>query len=246
MYAITNAPSAPTHSPRRDHQRSGRAPASRPVWAPWANNGWIATRDREVAFVADLRLLSAGSGSDHSRSDTTACLNALRCGLTVDELLDRTPGLRPARLAAAYSALEERRSASERAWSSIVASGSVAALVEHGEAAAALLPAVIGRLIAAAHNHPVGYATTVLRLAETVDKCRRDAYRIEHALARCAPGSDRGHQLSALLYQPSGDAAAGLDGFLADRVGLLTPTRVAALLGELDHDIRPLLDELTS
>ena len=225
---------------RTVHRTSSAVPAAadepvrrRTVWMPWITDGCIATRDQEIAFVDHLRLLSLDPFSPHSRSDATVCLNALRGGLTVGELLERCPGVRPERLAAAYAQLEHRRGVCERAWSSIVDSGSVSALVEHGDAAATLIPAVVGRLVSAAHNQPDAFATTVLRLAENVDNCRREAYRVEHELARCVPGSSRARQLSAVLYQPFSDAIATRDDFLPDRVGTLNPTRVAALLGEL-------------
>ena len=235
--APSTTPTPVARTDRREHiprTTSATSRTTRPVWMPWATDTWIATGHDESVFVDELRALGNVPSTEHTRADITACLNALRCGLTVDDLLDRTPGLRPERLHAAYQDLEQRRAHAERAWTAIVAAGSVDALVEHGEAAAALLPAVIGRLVVAARTHPVSLATAVLRMADAVDKCRRDTSRIEQALARCAPGSDRGRELGGLLYQPLGPSVASRDDFLADRVGMLTPTRVASLLGELD------------
>lgn len=237
-----NTPGSPGAS---TETTSAHGREQRTVWMPWGTGGCIATREQEIAFVDHLGCMSDADGADtaHTRGDVTACLNALRGGLTVGGLLEQCPGLDPARLRSAYADLEQRRGHAERAWTIIVASGSISSLVEHGEAAAALLPAVVGRLATAARNSPVSFAATVLRLAESVDKCRRDAYRVEHALARCSAGSTRGRQLSALLYHPYGDSIATRDQFLPDRVGMLNPTRVAALLGELDVEA-PALDGL--
>lgn len=213
------------------------------VWLPWTTGSCIATHDQEIAFVDHLRDLGGDSPKPHTRGDITACLNALRAGLTVQGLLGRCPGLEPARLAGAYDDLERRRSDAERSWSIIVASGSISSLVDHGASASALLPSVIGRLTTSARTNPVSFAAAVLRLAESVDKCRRDAYRIEHALARCTPGTSRARQLSSLLYHPFDESIATRDHFLPDRVGMLNPTQVAALLGELEVDA-PEFDDL--
>ena len=165
----------------------------------------------------------------HTRSDTTAMLNALRGGLSADELLAHVPGLPAHRLLGAYRDLEHRRSASFDAWNALVAGGTEEALRAHSVAASALVPVLVDRLWATLAVGPEAYATTIDKLSSYVEATARNVAEIETAMGIWP---ERAVDLGARLYNPYGDAITNRVDHLACRVGTLTPNRVAALLGE--------------
>ncbi len=199
---------------------------------PWSTFGRIATAADEASFVADLRELCDGTAAEHRRSDTTAVLNALRGGLTVDQLLVQAPGLLAARLLGAHTALEQRRSESEAAWRTIVDQPTLRSLAANGPTASALLPVPVERLRRIAAVTPNALVHEAARSAESVDIARTTVRRIEDELDGGFLDADRAAQLSRMLFDQHGDCALSHDHYLAERVGALVPTRVAALLGE--------------
>lgn len=200
------------------------------MWLPWRCRNWPSTPAEEHRFVVELAMRAdVDSTERHNRSDITAVLNALRGGLTADQLIDKVPGLPPHRLLAAYRDLEQRRSVAADAWRSLVAEGTPVGLRDHGSAASALVPVLVERLWATAELGPESYRTTVRRLASYVEATERNVVEIETALGLWP---ERAVELGARLYNPYGDAITNRVDHLAGRVGTLTPNRVAALLGE--------------
>jgi hypothetical protein len=226
------------------HRNPDREVAARPsamsiAHLPWKNTGRPATPAREHAFVADLRFVATDSGRPHRRMDTTAVLNALRGGLTLDQLLEIVPGLQPDRLLGAYAALEAKRAASERAWSAIVEDPTPDVLAQHAPAASRLLPAPVASLveIAAASAGGLGDAVDVaaraVRAVQT--RIRRLEWELDHP-----SGTEPSPSLDELRFDHIRCAYA--DGsYLPTRVGALMPARAAALLSECrrsDHHDR--------
>ena len=202
------------------------------AWMPWTGRNWPATAREEQAFVARLTELAPPRQGGATRSDITAVLNALRCGLTVDELLDRAPGLEPGRLLDAYSVLDAERASSEQAWQAIVTLPNLETFVRHGASAARLLPAAITGLRSVAELHLQSLGVAVGELAERVDASQARVRRLEDVLDRLIPPSERGVELGRQLYDPIGGGETSHPDYLATRVGTLVPTRAAALLGE--------------
>ena len=159
-------------------------------------------------------------------------LNALRCGLTADELFDRAPGLRPARLFAAYCELDRRRGEANLAWTSITIAGRVEVFREQREDAGALLPSLVTRLDEVAVESPAEFDLVLLQLAAAVASTGAAARRIERVIEAAPTDSDRGVELGRVLYNHTGAGLTSRPDFLAHRVGALVPTRVATLLGE--------------
>lgn len=205
---------------------------SRTVWMPWIGGTRPNTTIEEAAFVMRLTDLADGRESSHNRSDITAVLNALRCGLLVDELLDRGPGLEVARLHAAYRAVDALRRESELAWYSIVSVPTVESLDAYGHEAAKLLPSLIGRLGVVADTAPKAIGPVVAQLASSVRITGSCVRSIEQALQEQSGQADQRADLRRLLYDPEGDGATSRQDHLARRLGTLVPARVAALLGE--------------
>ena len=98
-----------------------RVTGGRVAWLPWSSSGAISTASREREFIAELTHRAGGVADESTRSDITAVLNALRGGLTIDQLFANAPGLRPERLYGAYERLEALRREASAAWSAIVA-----------------------------------------------------------------------------------------------------------------------------
>jgi hypothetical protein len=207
------------------------------LWMPWRCRNWPSTPGEERRFVVDLaERADVGVDVEPTRSDITAVLNALRGGLTAAQLIDKAPGLPTTRLLAAYRRLEQNRAAAAGAWDALVEAGGPDALAVHGDRAGVLVPVLVERLGAAAELGEVPYRATVARLASLVATTHRSIDEVEAALA-AAP--ERAVELGAQLYNPYSDSLANRVDHVARRVGMLTPTRVAALLGETANGACP-------
>lgn len=211
-------------------------------WMPWLSANRPATARGEQQFLADLRLLSAaetwspdhvgGTDDQPERSDATAVLNALRCGLSVDDLLHRAPGLRPVRLLRSYLDLDARRQKAVHAWDWIVADPSENSLYEWGPDAATLMSPIVGQLLDVARRKANRYESTVATAAMHIEETGRCVAEVERALDAEPYGSKQAVELGRVLYDPAGSALTNQPTHLPARVGTLTPSRVATLLGE--------------
>lgn len=202
------------------------------TWMPWIGRNRLATPHEEAEFVDGLAAMTGATSSTFRRSDVTAVLNALRCGLTVDELLDRAPGLCPGRLFAAYCELDRRRGEANLAWTSITIAGRVEVFREQREDAGKLLPTLVTRLDEVAVESPTEFDLVLLQLAAAVASTGAAARRIERVIEAAPTDSERAVELGRVLYNHTGAGLTGRPDFLPHRVGALVPTRVAALLGE--------------
>lgn len=230
--------------------------ATRPHWSPWPTVSRPATTAEEQRFVRALTEAVRGdldALAEFTRPDVTLLLNALRCGLTVSQLATMAPGMDPTRLLAAYVGLDAARVRAANAWRAITGAAdhrratetdgrttaTLTALAAHAGEAAKLLPTKVVRLVTIARERPADVADAAHRAAVEVSVQAAHVQRIEAAIERVAldypagPYADEwSSELGALLYDPFGDAVANRPDFLPERVGLLNPTRVAALLGE--------------
>lgn len=220
------APTVPS-TPRQEHAS----------WMPWVGRNRLATPEEEAAFVDELAIRVETPATAIRRSDVTAVVNALRCGLTAAQLLERAPGLRADRLHAAYCELERRRYEASMAWTSIAISGRIDVFVEHREQAAKLLPAPVARLGEVMVECPADFDLVLLQLAATVASTNAAVRRIERVIEAAPLDSERAVELGRALYNPNGAALTGRPDFLPHRVGTLVPPRVAALLDETDPDV---------
>jgi hypothetical protein len=210
---------------------------SNPIWSPWHGRNWPLTPSEEEAFVLELSIRVDDASATPRRSDFTAVLNALRGGISVAQLREFAPGLSLTRVYGAYNELERRRRNAEDAWHAIVRTGTAAALDEFGDAAAQLLPSLVAQLRSVVDIEPRELATTCRRMTQRVHQVQHDVSHIEQALEKFDPASPRGVTLGALLIGSHGAGLASRIDFLPRRVGLLEPTRAAALLGERNQQI---------
>lgn len=214
------------------------APARRQLvelWHPWVSRHWPCTAAEETVFVADLAELAGDpvtADDEFDRPDVTTIVTALRCGLTVAELLDKARGLRPRRLAAAHAYLDRGRREAEQAWGSIVADPTSGSLRHHGRVAATLLPVIISHLDSIERSSRRDLESSVRAADSEIVHTTQSVVMLEQRLEQCVAPSEHGRAIGGLLYDAYGDGAWALGTFLAPRVGTLVPLRVASLLGE--------------
>ena len=191
-----------------------RPPVPAALWQLWPGVNAPATAEQEERFVARLGELAGRDAPEGwTRRNVTAVLNALRCGVDVDDLLVRAPGLRPHQLLEAYLALEERRSESVAAWAASTPWSATASIVRSCTIAARLVPVFVAELV---HE-----ATVVAEAAESSE--RRLALETSQS---------RREELGRRLYDLHVPGLWSNTAFVPPRVGALVPVRVAALLGE--------------
>lgn len=205
---------------------------ARTIWMPWLDGGRPNTAIEEATFLRRLADLADDKRTAHHRSDITAVLNALRCGLEVDDLLTRAPGLVPARLYDGYLTLDRLRHRSESAWESLVELGSVGGVVQYGPEASKLAPSLISQLYSLVTTDPDAVPRTIDEMDQDVRSAAEFVRSIERALHDSVGNAERCTSLSRLLYDPEGSGATSSPDHVARRVGTLVPTAVAALLGE--------------
>ncbi len=207
------------------------------AWQLWPGRNWPLTAEEELIFEAELVERANGRKKRRltvSRGEITAVCNAMRCGLTVDELLQRAPGLKPQGLLAAYDLLEKLRLRSVNAWGHIAEQRSLEAVVDHGYAARVLVPwgvSVVSADVADASDDEI--ARRVERVLARVEQTHQHARDIEAKLAHCEAPSTVGIELGRVLYDPYDPGVWDKSDFIPDRVGVLTPRRLARMLDEV-------------
>jgi hypothetical protein len=212
------------------------------LWHVWPSRHWPSSASEEAQFVADLQShapeLGAAKKVQFERGDLTTVLNALRNGMTYDELLTVAPGIVPARLLSAYRHLDSLRATSMTSFHTMCKSLTDASVLEHASQASKLLPVPSYRLIAIWAEHS------------------EDAERLEEARAEvCGLVSSAGEMIKLqelqltsgeldsveavrqgrVLYDPFGNGLWSHPYFLPYRIGVLVPSRVKDLLGEREE-----------
>jgi hypothetical protein len=213
------------------------APPRLYAWQLWPGRNWPLTAEEELVFEAELVELANGRKKRRltvSRGEITALCNAMRCGLTVEELLERAPGLKPAGLLAAYDLLEKLRARSVGAWEQISTQRTLESVVDHGYAARVLVPwgvSVVAAEVADASDEEIG--RRVERVMTKVGQVHQQVRDIEAKLALCEAPSAVGIELGRVLYDPYDPGMWDRSEFIPDRVGVLTPRRLARMLDEI-------------
>jgi hypothetical protein len=201
-------------------------------WHLWpVERAWPALAADEAAFVAELRARSGKRSTAHAkRSDVTVVVTALRNGASVSEVLAWAPGLKPAPMLSGYLDLEERMRQSAASWHAIVDDPSMTTLAQQGVQAARLLPYAVSGLVRVARvTQGAGLA---LAAAKLVSRSQLTARRVAAAERQLGAENDRdkARELGLRLFHPGRECLWGEPLFVPERVGQLTPTRVADLM----------------
>jgi hypothetical protein len=207
------------------------------LWQVWPGRNWPATARDEREFVTDLTQLAerdkAGRKRKTERGDITALMNALRCGLKAEELFERAPGLKPARILQAYKDVEVMLERSYSSWVTITKDPTLETIVKHRAGAQLIASVPVSHLLPGAEITPDSdFADKVRSVEEKVRKVRARALKIESHLDRALQPSSEAIKLGEMLYNPYDPTLWGDQYFVPERVGELMPLRLAALLGE--------------
>lgn len=222
---------------RRARMHSSLAGERTFLWQVWPGRNWPATARDERAFIESLTDIvgkSKNTGKKRSdRGDVTAVMNALRCGLAAEELFERAPGLKPARILQAYREVESMLDRSYCSWEAIAAKPTLETIVKHRSAAQLIASVPVSHLLPGAEVTPDrDFAEKLKVVTVKVDAARKKAIFIESALDRAAAPSSEAIKLGAELYNPYDPTVWGGQYFIPVRVGELMPLRLASLLGE--------------
>jgi hypothetical protein len=202
-------------------------------WHVWPSRRWPLLPDEERVFVRRLKRLAAGCTSTtiDPRGDITAVLNALRCGLSADQLVELAPGISPADLLTAYTTLERLLREARKDWVAIMASTEIGTILTHAPSAARIAQVPVYRILATAEHAPSVLPVLLTQLATDTTATRARCIAIEEAIG-AASSADERIELSWLLYERQHPALWDDPMFVPERVGELTPNRVRDLLGE--------------
>lgn len=206
------------------------------VCSPWAGRQSPCSRDEEADLVRELTIVVGPDGLDNEgiefeRRDVTVLMTALRCGLTLPEIRVQAPGVRPARILAAYIELERRRAEAEAAWRTVELDGTPSGFRLHANLASHLLPAIVTQL-SIYLDDAERFSQELAKVVDQIARTSRRVLLLEDRVAQGADDPERIRELGTLLYDVYGHGAWSLETFLPPRVGTLVPLRLAALLGE--------------
>lgn len=211
------------------------------IWHLWPARNWPLTADEEEQFVDDLRVRcrsrrrgkSGTARRTAQRADTTSLLNALRCGLSCDELFEHAPGLSPKLVLSAYEDLDAKRRQSAEAFEQIIEHRTLEALVDWSQQASVLMAVAVRRMTpAGAVPDDEAVAVRIARVLVEVERVRAEAESIEAELADRGAPDAYAVELGRCLYDPYDPALWSDPFYVPQRVGDLVPLRVADLLGE--------------
>lgn len=212
------------------------------VWHLWPGRNYPATASEEEEFVRAMRTAadttrpkSEGRKKKQvvDRGDITSVVNALRCGLSFQELTQRAPGLKPHRLLDAYEEIDRLRAQSVEAWLNLVEEASLEGIVNWANAAAVLMGTPVRRVQPSSAGVDDSTIAEQVRLCheKVLGTCRR-AERVEQILNEGRVQPREAVELGRLLYDPYDPSLWGDPYYLPTRVGTLMPLRLADLLGE--------------
>jgi hypothetical protein len=163
----------------------------------------------------------------------------IRLGISFKDVHPHAPGLVPSRLLAAYDYLEQRRSESEDAFESLLASPTQEVLRTDGLLAARLVPIPTFWLSRAINEgSPEAPRQVSDYLHKEVHALASAVALVEHQLVTdppdAGPRCDEYIRLGRTLYNPYEECLWARPFYLPTRVGALMPPRAADLLGEVE------------
>lgn len=203
------------------------------IWQALDGQGWPFTAAQEAVFVEDLRRASAGAVTP-TRPSVTCLINALRCGVTLAELLEVLPGVNPAALLSAHVRLEATLHETLTSWQRIVDRPTVGSLSRHSPRASLLFPAVTQGIAALASRVPdeAAVVSAVVNAAERMQRTRARADGLEALLTSLPSRDPRGVAAGRGLHDIASPSLWADDHFSPRRVGELSPIRIADLWGD--------------
>lgn len=209
------------------------------LWHLWPGTYVPAMKDEEKSFATYLESVVPAELRTHppgelrfDRGDVTAVLNALRCGVQANELIELIPGTAPERLWWAYRHLFDLCERGHDEFMALLKYGASAVNVNIS-IAGTYAPIPTAKMCAALplHNTQSVSEEVASILEATSQSCAKVEAQLRQAqLLDVAPRAVAA--LGRSLYDPYNPCLWGHPYFLPRRVGELTPTRVRDLLNE--------------
>jgi hypothetical protein len=205
------------------------------LWHIWPARHWPASHIEEETFIADLT--SAASMPEDKiykseRGDLTTVLNALRNGMSYEELLRVAPGVAPKRLLSAYRDIDRRRSVSMEAFASLVDQPTMESVEKFATLANRLLPVPTFVIKSAIMNSPNEIHRTISLVRDQIKASMDLAASYEEDLQSTALSDLDRVRLGRSLYDPFSGGVWSYPYYISPRVGTLVPARVRDLLEE--------------
>lgn len=206
------------------------------MWHIWPGQLWPADDVTEEALVAALHE-RVKRPAKATRDDVTALLTILRCGSSLEHVLEFAPGIRLAGLLGAHQRLDQLRATSVRAWDTVAANPSLPVWSANAKAASQVFPVAVDRVVAALESDPTGrrLPSVVGQIQQRMNEMAAAATEIENRCATTPRTLPQAGALSSLLYNPHGPCVYTDPFYVPRRVAVLSPTRVGDLLGENRH-----------
>jgi hypothetical protein len=203
------------------------------MWQIWPGQLFPASASQETAFVADLNA-SVKRVSRCNRDDITALMSMLRCGTSLEDALAFAPGIRR-RLGAlldAHRRIDAKRSSAIAAWDKILADPSPSVWQAQSPLAAVLFPVAMERVAHQSRDGARDLAPVVVQVQQRMQEMALTAERLEHHLSKIPPTMPQASTISGALFTPNGPCCYADPFFVPTRLSVLTPARVADLIGE--------------
>lgn len=198
-------------------------------WTTWSSaRGYPLSADEERKLIDEFRNFTGTKPARDpkvltDRQVASLLLTLIRDGGTLEDLTAITPQLNPTTLADIYDRVQTRLDAARKAWNAVVADPNNA--TEHLDDVARVLPQLANIL-----RSKEGEDTTdlVQRMAAKVDATTVQIDEIEHEMHRVITDLERDNKHYSLVRAAS--CLWNDNMFLPERVGQLTPTRLAFIL----------------
>lgn len=210
--------------------------STRYTWHTWAHSrGFPYTAGEESKFVATLE---ESAGSEDTAPDRqaltlrhlmTAIVTAVRDGATLTDITATAPLLTSQELLTAYTEINHRLVSSRQSWERIVTTGDLEVFAEESASAARILPLQVNRL------HEAAGGRSFALVAEELDNRVSEFTRLVQAVEDEMHGETDLRRRDELKEDLQGGETSLRENplMLPSRVGELTPTRLALLLGEV-------------
>ena len=186
---------------------------------------WPADAKTEEDFLADMRSI-ADPDSDFERIHVTNLMSCLRNSTSIEELVEVLPGISIAKMLGAYEFLLSELNFALACWGQLLEGDRDRTVIAAAE-----------RLLPVATRHTLQAASPAAKeaVARNCDLARSAADELFEVLDYMPSNSIEGVTLGKSLFKGHGYALFGDPFFVPERVGELSPERVAALWRTREH-----------
>lgn len=215
------------------------------MWQILPGQGFSMSLEQERVFVLELKERSVDSKKKgrYNRDDLIIVLTALRCGTSVDILLQMAEGSDVKNLYISYLKLEEKRLKAVEAWNDLILYPDYAHVMKNKNSIKKIMPFVGSKLddivleVESESIKKEQMLDKIMYIASNVTKVSMLASSKENELSdfinkRNNISEKKAIEIGVELYDPIRPGIYGNNFYLPNRVASLTPMRVRDLLNE--------------